>query len=363
MVDKYIRYTDFFGNSIATFNEWASLDYGRSKNEVGVLDLSLPAHFVPGLPIIDGKLEVYRQVGAGGFYLDGDTQWLIRKFEFGGTENDPVLTIQAFDLNHMLTRREIEYSADTVFTNKTAELDDMMKEIVDQNAGLSATVAARDMSPYLQIQPDFTLAPSATKAFSWRKMLSVLQELATISLENGTWLSFDIVKITNLVSEFQTFVNQRGADLTDTVTVSQENGSLTNAKLIFDYSNEITEVTAAGRGEGIDRFTVSVTDAVRAALSPINRVESYINAAQTSLSDSLQSEAEEVLKQGRPKIILEGQLADTKDIQFGVHYNYGDKLTAEHFGYSIPAHVDTYSVTDSGGQEVLTIFLRGEIDA
>ena len=363
MTDKYIKYMDSTGNEIATFIEWVSLDYGRAKNDVGVLDLLIPARLVPGLPIIDGRMEVYRQVGAGGYYLDGDTQWLIRKFDFSGDENDPLLTIQAYDLIHMLSRREIEYEAAITYTDKTNQLDDMMKEIVDENAGAAALVAARDMSPYLQIQPDFTLAPSATKAFSWRKMLLLLQELAQISLENGTWLSFDVVKISDAVAEFQTFVNQRGTDLTDSVVVSQSNGSLTNAKLIFDYSNEITEVTAAGRGEGIDRVTYSAVDAVRVARSPINRIESYMNAAQTSISLSLQGDAEEALKQGRPKIILEGQLIDTKNLQFGVHYNYGDIVTAEHFGYSIPCHIDAYNIKDGGGLEVPTIILRGEIYA
>jgi hypothetical protein len=135
----------------------------------------------------------------------------------------------------------------------------MMKEIIDENLGSAATVAARDISTYLQIQPDFTLAPSITKAYSWRRLLPLLQELANISLEKGTWLAFDIVKINDTLSEFQTFVNQRGVDLTDSVTVSQKSDTLTNAKLIYDYSNEITEVTAAGRGEGIDRLTSSVT--------------------------------------------------------------------------------------------------------
>ncbi|GAG44784.1 unnamed protein product, partial [marine sediment metagenome] len=238
------------------------------------------------VPIIDGRLEVYRRAGAGAYYLDGETQWFIRKFGFSGDFVRPLITIQAFDLNHLIDRRYIEYAAGTSYTNKTDFIDDMMKEIIDENAGPSAVDADRDMSPWLTIQADLSLAPSATKGFSWRKMLPVLQELAETSFENGTWLGFDIVKSTNSISDFRTYIDQRGVDLTGKVVVSDLNGSLAKPNVVYDYSKEITEVTAAGRGEGLDRSTVSVVDPNRSIRSPLNRIEKATNAAQTDITAS-----------------------------------------------------------------------------
>ena len=363
MTEHYIRYMDFAGNLIETITDFALLEYGRAKNEIGVLDMALPANAMPVLPIVDGRLEVYRKVGAGAFYLDGETQWLIRKFWYSGHPNNPTLNIQAFDMMTLLDRRYVEYPADTTYTSKTDFTDDMMKDIADENAGAAALVATRNMAPYLSIQADLGLAPATTKAFSWRKMFPLLQELAEISLENGTWLGFDVVKVSDTESQFRTYANYRGNDVSASVTVSPENGALVDAVLMYDYSGEITEVTAGGRGEGVDRVTVPVTDPVRLARSPLNRIEKAIDARQTESTAALLAEAEAELKAGRPKIILEGQINDTDDLKFGVHYNYGDIITAQYMGIVIPCHVDMYSIRVQGGDETRTIKIRGEVDA
>ena len=363
MTEHYLRYMDFAGNLVETITDFALLDYGRSKNEVGILDIKLPASAFPVFPIVDGRLEVYRRVGAGAFYLDGETQWLIRKFWYSGNTRNPTLNIQAFDMLALLTRRSVSYYADTAYTNKTDFVDDMMKEILDENAGAAVTWPPRNMSPYLTIQADSSSAPSITKEFAWRKMLPLFQELAEISHEGGTWLGFDIVKISDTVSQFRTYANHRGNDVSAFVTVSPENGSLVDAQLVYDYSKEYTVVTACGRGEGVDRTSISSEDAIRSARSPLNRIENIIDARQTEAQASLLSEAQEELKSGRPRIILEGLVNDTDTLQFGVHYNYGDIITAQYNGIVIPCHVDVYNILVKNGEETRTIKIRGEIDA
>lgn len=356
------------GTLLAIIDDFSRLDYARKENEPGYLELVLPVN-VLGIgvtPVLDGRLEVYRSVGAGAPYLDMDAVWLIRGWQYekqGGTSS---LVIKARDAIQLLDRRIVAYAADTAYSSKTNQGDDMMKDIVRENFGALATDVNRNIAAYMTVEVDLTLAPSIVKAFAWRDVLATFQELAQASFDLGTYLVFDVVRTGAGTLEFRTFVNQRGVDRGSgsaaPLVISDTNGALVDASLTYNYLEEKTYAYIGGRGEGIDRNLIELNNVARSTATVLNRCEIFQDARQTDLDASLTAEANEVLKNNRPNITIEGRITETENTLYGVHYNYGDIVAAQFDAFLIDAHVSTAHVTVEHGQETLDIYIRGETD-
>ena len=135
---------------------WIDLSYGFRENERGVLELTLPGDFERRYLAIDGMIEVYRSYGNGTNKLEGDTAFFMRKpiisTAMDGTKTIHVTAYSAADL---LKRRVIPYYAGSSYTEKMADhWDDMLREIMRENYGTLASDTARNLSPWLSIEPD-----------------------------------------------------------------------------------------------------------------------------------------------------------------------------------------------------------------
>lgn len=367
MNSYYLDYLKQDGVLLGQINDFTRLEYGTRENEIGVMTLTLPAEMFPGVPEKDNILEIYRQVGASAPYLELDTAWLIKKWKYNKVGQSDVLTVDAHQAICIVDNPIVAYAADTTETSKTNQADDMMKEVIDENMGAGATDAARDISAVMTIQVDLTLAPSITKAFSWRKVLRTLQEIAKTSFEEGTYLVFDVVRIGAGLFEFQTFIDHRGVDRgvgsASPLTVSTQNGLLSNPELIYDYSEERSYVYIGGRGEGIDRNIVEVSDAARIGLSLLGRRELFIDYRNSDLDTTLDTEGNEALKEYRPKITLTGTISDSEELQYGIDYKYGDIIVGQYNDIILNSHVDAINVIVDSGDETIIANVRGEADA
>ena len=367
MNNYYINYLKQDGALIGQVYNFTRLEYGTRENEIGIMTLTLPAELFPGIPEADNILEIYRQVGASAPYLELDTAWFIRKWKYNKVGQSDVLTMDAQQALCIVDRSIIAYAADTAYTSKTNEADDMMKSLIDENMGAGATDAARDISAVMTIQVDLTLAPSITKAFSWRRMLQTLQEIAKTSFEEGTYLVFDVVRTGPGTFEFQTFIDQRGTDRgvgsASPLVVSTQNGLLSEPELVYDYSEERNYIYIGGRGEGIDRNIVEVSDAARIGLSLLGRRELFIDYRNSDLDATLDTEGNETLKEYRPKIILTGTISDSENLQYGIDYKYGDIIVGQYNDIILNSHVDAISVIVDSGDETIRANVRGVADA
>jgi hypothetical protein len=352
------------------FQDFVRLDYGCGENKPGALELIISddGSFKPSDWTLDMAFCVFRKVGGYPWYLEGERAYLLREWVYEtDSRYQKIIRLRCTDAMEILSRRIIAYTAGTAYTNKTAMCDDMIKALWRENLGALATDATRSIAAYVGIQADTGAAPSTTKEFSNRNVLTTSQELAKDSFSLGTYMAFDVVWLGSggaTVMEARTYATQRGTDrragTIAPITVSEATGTLDGAKLDYNFSNEVTFQYAGGRGEGVNRMIVSTSDAARMAASALNRVEGWVDARNSESTASVTSEAQSALKKNRATVGITGRLVDTDAIQYGVSYNYGDYITAVHKGISVDCHVDTVKCIVEKGNEKLTISVKGE---
>ena len=355
--------TDPFGADLLRPRDWQSLSYVRVENDYGPLTLRLPSHYARESLPKDGAVEVWRDGR-----LEVETVWLMRdwvKVEHGRNWQ---WELTAYDLNHLLTGRTVDYPADSSQSKKTDQADDMMKAIVRENF-TTATDTTRLINTYFSVEADTSLAQSVTKAFANRPMLNVLKDLAQISFQKGTYLVFDTVAkslSTQPRYEFRTYVNQRGQDLRTGqrfALVGPEYGNVTGARVEESAVDEVTRVIAGGQGTGAARTYGRATESDRLNDSPFALREMFINASQVDLtSGELQDEARAWLKQRRAVKRFTGTLISTPGFAYGLDWGWGDRLSAQVYGDVFDCRVSalSVSVTQEEG-ETVSATLKGEL--
>jgi hypothetical protein len=368
MSGLFVRYRDPTGTKeLATFRDFVRVEWGRGENNVGVLDIDLPPDYDLSLFMLDGRLEVWREI-AGRILLEGETIYLLRDWYHSTQSGQKSLHLKGFDANYLLgyngVGRIVPYN-DLAYVEKVDYCDDMMKAIVRENMGSLATDATRDLSAYLTVQVDRGLAASSHKAFAQRDLMGIFQELAAESFQRGTYLAFDIVYSGPSMLEFRTYVGQRGNDHRRTadqpVIISQASKSLEDPVLEFDHSQEVSYVYAGGQSAGDVRAIYGLGDDNRIGMSPFARREQFVDASQTDDADELESEARTALQDGRSKIVLTGRIVDTDQLLYGLHYGFGDVVVAEYQGYSFDAHLDTIHGVYENGNITMDNHIRGEL--
>jgi hypothetical protein len=356
------------GQRLADASAFMKLEYARTVNAIGSLTLTLPGNF-PTSAIVapDGRIEVWRRVDGGREYLDTDTVWFIQSVQYSISDAGERVIVVSADSGLFLLKepgRFVSAYAGSAAASKTAAADNMLKAIVREQAGASAS-AARSLSQYLSVQADSGAAPSISKAFSWRPVLPVLQEIAQSSFEAGTYLAFDVVSPTPDTLEFQTFTGQRGIDHrfpngVNPVLLGPDMGNMAQTTLTYDWRDEVSSATAGGSGEGSARLTASYTDSVRAAASPFRLREAFVQATNTTGSTTLSNEAQAAVRAGRPRVLLQGKIASTPDTQYGVHWQWGDFVTIQAFGIQLDARIDAISVSVTPDSEGIEAVVRSE---
>ena len=356
------------GVRLADASSFLKLEYARTVNTIGSLTLTLPGTFnTQNIIAPDGRIEVWRRLPSGREYLDTDTVWFIQGVTYE-IDNAGMRTIViSADSGLFLLKdpgRFVDAFSGSAAATKTDQADDMLKAIVREQAGSSAS-AARSLSAYLSVQADTAAAPTISKAFAWRPVLTVMQEIAQASFEAGTYLAFDIVSPTPDTLEFQTFIQQRGVDHrfpggVNPVLLGPDMGNMGATSLSFDWRDEVSYAKAGGSGEESARLTAEYLDAARAAASPFRRRETFVQATNTKTAGALDDEASAAVRGGRPRVILQGKIASTPDTQYGVDWAWGDFLTVQAFGQQLDARVDAIRVSVTPDEENIEAVVRSE---
>ena len=365
---------DAFGNRLLVPNDWVTFELVRVENDVGALTLTLPGYYPRSLFKKDGLIEIWRQVGNGAPYLETETLWLQRRWRWTwnrtGSGVEILRRILCFDLNHLLRRRKVDYVAGSAQAAQRDEADDLLKAIAAQNLGASATDATRSWATYLDIQANATQAPVIRKAFAKRTVLDVMQEIAQSSFEAGTYLAFDLMCKSPpnqgaFKLEFRTYTGQRGVDHTfpggnPPLLIGPEFGNLNNVEMDDDAEDEATRAIVAGSGQGAARQVARADDAGRQGESPFGLIEAYLDAFQSGTS--LADEADALLRSREPRRTLTGDIEPTSGLLYGIHWNWGDLVTAQVDGESFDAHLRAVSITvDREQGERVRAFVRAEL--
>lgn len=368
--------SDPFGVRLGDASNFISLKYSRIVNDIGTATIVLPVGGRKGfdtnlLRLPDGRLEIWRRLpGANREYLDTETTWLMKTAEdTRDARGRRTVTIEADTPLCVLKEpgRFIDIAegvaADSNFFDDA--YDDMIKMIAGQNIG-AGIATARDLTAYITIAPNLTLAPLGSKAVSWRSCLKAMQEIANASAQQGVYLAFDIMAPTPDTLEFRTYIGQRGVDHRfpngqNPIIIGPEFGNMGECSLKRDWRNEITFARAGGRGDGADRLTATAQDDERIGQSPFGRREKFVQATQYTTTTGLQAEAEAVVRQGRPRVLFRGKLLDVPDTRYGVHWQWGDYVTVQAFNQGFDARIDAIDVSIERGKETIAAWIRGDL--
>lgn len=359
---------DPFGNNRILLEGWTHLQYTRTVNDACALTLIVPAILSPDLFMEDGRLWVMRSVNGGSFVLETETPWFIRYFRAYRENGVLLYEIRAVAAVGLLATRIITSASGTTYAQKTDNADDMIKAICREALGPLVLDSSRSLATYMTIQADKALAPSITKDFSHANVLQTCQEIAQASADHDTTptpLFFDVTQVgSGLV--LRTYTGQRGNDHTagsgnPAVVLSEERGNLVSPSLEYDYSSEVTYVYAGGQGSGDAQLVGSAYDSVRIKYSPFNRREAWASNTNATTLASCNYEAATALRKGRPLITFTGTIQSTPDTEYGVHWGWGDKLTASFMGRQLNVRADTVSVTVDGQNEQIEAKLKYSI--
>lgn len=355
------------------------LSYTLKENEPGILELVLPGDFDTSLITIDSLIEVYRSYGPNAFRLEGDTAFFVRRIGKPTFEDGvKVRKIRAYSAISLLSRRIIPFVAGSSYTEKIdIPWDDMLKEIVYENYGPGASYAgasygddpARDLEPWLVVEPFFHYGASfpTTHSFPWKIVLTTLKDIVDEVRSNGIYCTFDVIRVGPAQFEFRVFLGPRGvdhsADSANPVIVSLERGNLTTPDIDENWEEEHNFIYAAGQGQETDRIVRTAKDDTRIGISPFNRQEFLEDARNVYLPESVQTEADAALEANRPIKTFTGAILQTEGSLYGVHWGWGDIVTAEYESQSFECRVNSISVSiNAEGTEIVQGNLRAVND-
>ena len=346
---------------IQAFN---SLEYIKTQNQIGSLVVDLPRGLYQYDQFSVGDIfEVWREKN-GVLELQNETAYFLQNWEFWTDEEGAeYIRLTAFDANWLLDTAIVWAYAGSAEADKSGDPANMMKAIVREQLGSLAAAERRKLA----VAPDGGAYGSPiTKAFAYRNVLTVLQEICETASEGGNWLGFDVVRTAPGEFEFRTYAGQRGQNhgrfSGDPRLVGKQYGNFSQAAFGTYHAEERNCVLVAGQGEDAARVWVTRTNATRIGASKWNRREYFKDSRDDSTTAALEADGDAALDEFRPRQVLTGTLHDTPGMQFGIHYQFGDVLSAEAFGYFVDCRVGSVRVkVDQDGGEQLDIKLRGEM--
>ena len=355
-----IWWTDDEGSRLALVDRIFEGEFLRVCNDVGQFSMRVPTNlFNMNTLKRDQMIQVWRKPRGGSLSLF--RVYFIRNWTFRRQGASLVCTISGPDSMDLLRRRLVVNYAGTAEATKTDYPDDMMKEIVDEQMVNDAsdpapTAGSRDYAN-LSIQAEASAVTSTTRSFPWQNVFSVLQDLADASRAAGEEIFFDVVPIvsSNSISfQFQTKTGQPGADLTDLVVFDEARGNLTDARLTYESGDEVNYVYSGGLGQEDNRNIQQVYDAARYNVSIWNRREGWAYAALERTDAGVQDVGNTALKEGEPLLQFSALPIDVEGTRFGIHWNFGDKVTARFLGIDYQTIVRKILLRlNDDGQEVI----------
>lgn len=360
MSSHQIVWRNAVGEIQGIIQDYQSLDYAFGEMVVGAATIVLPAS-VYGFGTIgkDHILEIQRRTTGGKFKAVGERAWFVR----GRKQDAKVLTLKAYDPVYLLTGRIVAYAADTSYSKKSAAAANVLKAIVRENLGSSATDTARPITNF-SVQADDNNGATVSAAFSRNIVLDTLKKIAGASSQAGTYISFDVVYQFGTAFEFRTYKNQRGKDrglsTVERMTFSEKNKNLVNTEIEEDQKDEVTYEYAGGSGEGSAR-AIGTASSSKVGETIWSRRERFWDGKNTADPTTLNNDAAAELYANRARKFITGEVQETEFSRFDVDYGYGDIVVIEGFGIQADARISTVHIQeDPGGKETIDIKLRGE---
>ena len=362
-----VRRTQGANNTITLGNieRFVRLEYVLVENDVGALSLTLPDTFPQEWFATDTILEVYRTID-GVTTLEGETVWFVRETRFTLTERGEwFFVVIAFDAKHLLNRRIINSYAGSAIASKTGATDNIMRQIVREHLGSSASADAIGPRYIISVEPDTSSYTSESKAFAWRKVFAVLGDMAA-SVIGQEYCAFHVAKNEGSQNDLIFRVRRggwgvdHGSNSGQAVVFTPENGALFNVMVTFDAREEATVARVGGQGEGQNRAGTTVAFSGPMNRSYWNRIEAHVDARNTVQFGELTGEGFAYLSAHLARWRFSAQIQQTAQLKYGINYRWGDTVVANARGLTFDVHLSKVHVKATTAGEDINIQVSAE---
>ena len=336
----------------------------RALNAVGQFELVLPGSWDYRLARLDSRLAVWRRPSGGRRYLEA--AFLVRSVERVWDNGTETVVLRGPDYNDLLASRIVAYATGSSQAEKSAAADNLMRAVVRENLGASATDSDRDLSAVgFSVEADTGSASSLDMAFAWKNVLRTLQDVARAAWEkNSERIYFGVVPLgSGWSSRFQVRVGWWNADhrypggAHGPLMFGPGFGNVSSVRVGLDRRKEFNHVYAGGRGEEDERIVVEAETSSLVDDSPLNRRESFFDGRSYDTTARLTAAANARLREGRPLRIAEARV-DKPSRDYGVSWWFGDLLTVTYGDESFDAIACKVRLDWADGEERLQVWLE-----
>ncbi len=263
----------------------------------------------------------------------------------------------------MLAQRIVAYNANTTNRSKftTTACETIANTLVKYNATTSGTTgdgrdrAAAGGHPFtgLSVEADGAAGNSVDYYCSRKNLLEALQELSDLSGGGD----FDIVKTSSTAWQWRWHTGQLGTDRSATVTFALDRGNMANPQFWDSKASEKTVAIVGGQGEESER-DIAVRTGTNYSVT--NDIEMFVNATDIDegATAALQAKGDQRLSENEATKAFSFDALETENLQYGVNYFLGDKVTAinPYDGTSYTLKIKGVTVTlGSDGRESIAL--------
>lgn len=391
----YIRLKDQSGDTVAIFDNFASMEFNHQVNDIGSFRISFYDNGDPRYQLfeLDGQVEFWRSsdgdvtfghlltelseflVTEGGDYILWEESALIPVEwykEFEGLHRGELNTIDqsgrrtftsyGVGYNHLLSRRVVGYRAGTIFAEKDDEVELVLKEYIDENCvtcDATRVISANFPNFSVEAASGFT-TPDWSGERSFNNLLDLCKELSLFSHENASpptdyAFDFNVVGVGAALFEFRTYIGQLGTDRTvgsaTPVIFSTAFNNMERSEYEVDRIAEANVAVVLGQGDRSTRVVRVRTDPTTIADSPWNHVEIARPATQNTFTYQLDDFGDALLQENYLKEDISGDILTQRSTFYGRDFFVGDLVTVEHNGVSVNKKIIEVKISaDGNGQ-------------
>lgn len=294
----------------------------------------------------DQRLVVYR-AGIGQRHGGRMNVFLAQEVEY----DQNLAHVTAFCGTCLLDHAIVDYAAASSEASKSGAADAVMKEIVDENL-VSPTDTTRALVS-LEVEATSSFGPTYSGAFAYEIVYNQLLDINQFSREEGSEVLFKCVNVGSRpgfpVWRFRTWKERLSVS---TAVFTKAGGNLIDARLVYDYKDEVTKAVVGGKGKEDARTVRRVSNDARIARTPNNwrHIERFHSLSNVSDTTKLDDAGKAQLGKYRAKARLEGTITDTQKSRFGIDWGLGSLVTIQDYGVSVQALVRSVRIRVKGNQ-------------
>lgn len=384
-----IAVRDPLGNLVDLITNEYVCRFVLRANKVGVLTMELPSEYCSPVSTFaigsfgqDYRIELRRFIDNTPS-LVGNTCFFVNYLAIiQDAQGQRRLRVEAESALGLAARRTIAYkSNDNASDLEPLEADSQLHRVMNDH--FSSIATSYNTTPSADsirtaIDPYITIATFPGPALSTvdvemnvahGPVLNALNQIADASFAKGEPLFFDIQQISDTANpflEFVTGVDQLGIDRTTTtggvnaivIDTADSGGSISDYTLAMDWKESAYRVYAGSQGRGEEQVFRTADHASLASLittDPFALREAYIGTNElTTDTQKIIDQAQAELAKLLPKVTITGTFAENETFQWGVDWDFQDRLTVLSDGLFIDVFVETLDGELNNGEEKIT---------